>query len=212
MTETTGPQGSPSLDPFEMWRKYYEANEQAWSKAIREVITTPDYAESQGKMLETFLSLQKLMRDGMTTQLNNLNLPTRDDVARSIELVIGVEEKVDQLDEQVSKVEDKVIHLDQRLATLEKLVVQNTERLPALEARFQGIESNLGKKLDEKVAQIAKQLDRLEEQLSRRIEATDRASQVGNGTESVPARTPRAAARPRRVASSGGEATSQKVE
>ncbi len=109
MTDSSAQQEPARRDPFELWRQFYEANEQAWSKAVREMVTTREYAEAQGKMLETFLAFQKMMREGMTTQLTNLNLPTRDDVARLGELILGLEEKVDQL-------EDRLASLDERLA------------------------------------------------------------------------------------------------
>lgn len=108
MTESRTGQDSPRLDPFDFWRQVYEANELAWTKAMKDVMTTQSYAESQGKMLETFLAFQKIMRDGMTAQLNSLNIPTRDDVSRLGELLVGLEEKVDQLQEQLASLDERL--------------------------------------------------------------------------------------------------------
>lgn len=89
-------------DPFEMWRKFYEANETAWTKAAQETTSSEAFAEMQGRMLETFLAFQKGARDAMNNQLATLNLPSRDDVARLGELILGVEEKIDQLEDRVA--------------------------------------------------------------------------------------------------------------
>jgi polyhydroxyalkanoic acid synthase PhaR subunit len=94
-TETTLPP-----DPFEMWRKFYAANESAWTKAAQETTSSEAFAEMQGRMLETFLSFQKGARDAMNAQLATLNLPSRDDVARIGELILGLEEKIDQLEDR----------------------------------------------------------------------------------------------------------------
>ena len=107
------------VDPFELWRQMYETNEQIWTKAIKDLTSTPTYAEAQGKMLEVFLNVQKSMRDATTAQLAAYNFPTRDDVSSIGELMVGVEEKVDQLDETVAKLEGVVSEQNQRLARME---------------------------------------------------------------------------------------------
>ena len=97
----------PPPDPFEMWRKFYDANETAWTKAAQETTSSEAFAEMQGRMLETFLAFQKGARDAMNTQLATLNLPSRDDVARLGELILGLEEKIDQLDDRIAPLSGK---------------------------------------------------------------------------------------------------------
>jgi len=82
---------------FALWRQLYDANEQVWSKASGEFMDTPAFAQWQGKMLETFLGFQKAWKDSATAQLEAANIATRDDVVRLGELIVGLEEKVDQL-------------------------------------------------------------------------------------------------------------------
>jgi polyhydroxyalkanoic acid synthase PhaR subunit len=125
---TDRPNQEASLpDPFELWRHYYEANEQAWTKAMKDVITTPGYAEAQGKMLETFLSFQKIMRDSMTAQLGALNIASREDVTRLGELITGLEEKIDQLDDRMRQLEKQI-------------PVDLARRLEAIDAKLAGLE------------------------------------------------------------------------
>ena len=93
-------------DPFEMWRQLYDANERAWSSALEQAMGSPEFSESSGKLLETLLAAQKSVRDNMRTYLETMNVPTREDIARLGELVVGIEEKIDQLADRLDGIEE----------------------------------------------------------------------------------------------------------
>ena len=97
-----------SADPFEMWRQLYDANEQAWTQALEGAMGRPEFGKSSGKMLETMLAAQKAVRDNMRTYLETINVPTREDIARVGELVVGIEEKIDQLADRLDDIEKAV--------------------------------------------------------------------------------------------------------
>lgn len=88
-------------DPFALWKQWYEQNEEAWGKRVAEATGTAAFAEMQGKMLESFLAFQKTLRDANRAQLEALGLPTRDDIARLGEIILGLEEKIDELKDLV---------------------------------------------------------------------------------------------------------------
>ena len=88
---------APSADPFALWKQWYEQSEKAWGRSAAEATGTEAFAEMQGKMLESFLAFQKTLRDASRTQFEALGIATRDDVARLGEIVLGLEEKIDQL-------------------------------------------------------------------------------------------------------------------
>lgn len=92
-------------DPFELWREIYETNERAWNAILERTVSTPAFAESSGKILETFLGAQKTVRDNMRQYLEQINLPTREDIARLGELIVALEEKVDQVDDRLGGIE-----------------------------------------------------------------------------------------------------------
>ena len=92
-------------DPFELWRQIYDTNERAWNAVLERTVNNPAFAESSGKILETFLSAQKTVRDNMRMYLEQVNLPTREDISRLGELIVSLEEKVDQLDDRLSAIE-----------------------------------------------------------------------------------------------------------
>jgi polyhydroxyalkanoic acid synthase PhaR subunit len=92
-------------DPYEVWRQLYETNERAWSSALEQAMGSPEFGESSGKLLETLLAAQKSSRDNMRIYLETMNVPTREDIARLGELVIGLEEKIDQLADRFDSME-----------------------------------------------------------------------------------------------------------
>jgi hypothetical protein len=97
-----------ATDPFDTWRQLYDANERAWSTALGEAMGSPEFADSSGKMLETMLAAQKSVRDNMRTYLETMNVPTREDIARLGELVVGLEEKIDQVADRLDEIEEAV--------------------------------------------------------------------------------------------------------
>ena len=103
-TEETG----RATDPFEAWRQLYDTNERAWSAALEQAMGSPEFGESSGKLLETMLAAQKSVRDNMRTYLETMNVPTREDIARLGELVIGLEEKIDQLADRLDAIEEAI--------------------------------------------------------------------------------------------------------
>ena len=92
-------------DPFALWRQWYEANQAAWGKSVSDATGTEAFAEMQGKMLESLVAFQKTVRDMSRAQLEALDLPTREDIARLGEIVLGLEEKIDQLADRLAALE-----------------------------------------------------------------------------------------------------------
>src|SRR6266550_2089555 len=102
---------SRPTDPFELWRQIYETNERAWNAVLERTVNNPAFAESSAKILETFLSAQKTVRDNMRSYLEQINMPTREDIARLGELIVALEEKVDQLDDRLARIEHALTQL-----------------------------------------------------------------------------------------------------
>jgi hypothetical protein len=106
MTKTE--ESGPTADPFEIWRQMYDTNERTWSAALEQAMGSPEFGESSGKLLETMLAAQKSVRDNMRTYLETMNVPTREDIARLGEIVIGLEEKIDQVTDRLDAIEEAV--------------------------------------------------------------------------------------------------------
>ncbi len=95
-------------DPFETWRQLYDANERAWTVALEQAMGRAEYDEASGKMLQTMLAAQKSVRDSMRSYLETMNVPTREDIARLGELVVGLEEKIDQVVDRLDAIDAAV--------------------------------------------------------------------------------------------------------
>jgi polyhydroxyalkanoic acid synthase PhaR subunit len=102
---TKAEEAGQAPDPYEVWRQLYETNERAWSSALEQAMGSSEFGESSGKLLETLLAAQKSSRDNMRIYLETMNVPTREDIARLGELVIGLEEKIDQLADRFDSIE-----------------------------------------------------------------------------------------------------------
>ena len=102
---TKAEEAGRASDPYEVWRQLYETNERAWSSALEQAMGSSEFGESSGKLLETLLAAQKSSRDNMRVYLETMNVPTREDIARLGELVIGLEEKIDQLADRFDSIE-----------------------------------------------------------------------------------------------------------
>jgi len=106
------PPGLNFPDPFTFWKQWYDTNEQAWSKALEQMVGTPEYAQTMGKTMEAFLAFQRSVRDNMRLYLESVNLPTREDIARLGEQIVHLEEKIDDLDDRVDELMAAVRRLD----------------------------------------------------------------------------------------------------
>lgn len=105
---TKAEEAGRTTDPYETWRQLYDANERAWSAALEQAMGSPEFGESSGRLLETMLAAQKSARVNMRTYLESMNVPTREDIARLGELVVGIEEKIDQVADRLDAIEDAV--------------------------------------------------------------------------------------------------------
>jgi polyhydroxyalkanoic acid synthase PhaR subunit len=101
----TTPSGNEPSNPFELWKQIYDANERAWSTALENAMSSPNFAEAQGRFLETITAAQKSLRDNTRNFLQTMNVPTREDISRLGELITQLEEKVDRLDDRLMSIE-----------------------------------------------------------------------------------------------------------
>ena len=124
-------------DPFELWRQIYDTNERAWNAVLERTVNNPAFAESSGKLLETVLSAQKTVRDNMRMYLEQINVPTREDVSRLGELIVALEEKVDQVDDRLAGIEAALREQASARSDQRPTASRSTERSTATRARRQ---------------------------------------------------------------------------
>lgn len=101
-----------TYDPFAMWQDYYKNVQNYWGPSINEKVGTEEFSEWMGKVLEGNL-LFRNMTDKNTKQfLEQMNLPTREDLANVSSLIINLDQKIDDMEEQLEESLEKQISTD----------------------------------------------------------------------------------------------------
>lgn len=117
---------SKTIDPFEIWKKVYDQTESYWSKVLDENLATEDFSIGLGKILDMNLQYKKLVNDSTSAYLEQMNMPSKDDLAKLASLIINVETKVEQMEAVVE--EAIVVQADQDNQASEFKNLQNEVR------------------------------------------------------------------------------------
>jgi polyhydroxyalkanoic acid synthase PhaR subunit len=148
----------PYTEPFTFFRDWYNATNETWSKFVEQYIGSEQFMESSAPFLESYASFFKTFRRANEEFFKNLQLPTRSDIARVAELVIALEEKVDQLDDNLDGLSDSqskaatqetVNGLAGQLSTLGSKIdtlpaaLSQQQAVESLNQRLEGVESKL---------------------------------------------------------------------
>jgi hypothetical protein len=95
------------FDPFESLRGLRDSYLDAMSKTMVEAVNTESYAQATGAMLDYCLSASAPFRDAleksMAQALQQLSLPSRQEVAALAERFTNVEMRLDDLDAKVDR-------------------------------------------------------------------------------------------------------------
>jgi polyhydroxyalkanoic acid synthase PhaR subunit len=205
MTKTQ--EASPESDVFAVWRELYDANEKAWTTALEQTMSTSEFGESSGRLLEAMLAAQKSVRENMRAYLETMNVPTREDIARLGELVVGLEEKSDQILDRLDVLEADVqgrsgdsARLDQiakGLEAIERAVrgrAAEVAKIDRIAKRIDVIERAVRGRAAEvaKIDRIAKRIDGIERALRSRTTAAGKPAAGTSRTAAARASAPRA--------------------
>ncbi|MGE5417148.1 MAG: hypothetical protein ACM3UZ_10490 [Acidobacteriota bacterium] len=166
-------------NPYEIWKKMYFATEDAAAASVRESIKTKGFAQSLDSMLEAYLLNHKMMSDANQKLLDQSPFPSKADVARVAELVIGLEDKIDGLEtgfvmqlsrvlqflaimsESMTKSDNQVLseQITKMGQSIEQLSKKNdlSKRVDALEKAVGGVEKTLDQ-INQSLTVLVKQI------------------------------------------------------
>src|SRR3712207_4705007 len=100
------------LDPFGVWSGMRDANFDAWSKAMIDLVNTEAYSKALGMSLESYLvtsaPFQQVMEKVMTQVLERLNMPTRSDIISLAERMTNIEMRLDDMDAKFDALERRI--------------------------------------------------------------------------------------------------------
>lgn len=103
-------QHTEQFDPFESFRGMRDAYLDAMSKTMIEAVNSESYAQATGAMLDYFLTASAPFREAlersMVQSLQQLSLPSRQEVAALAERFTNVEIRLDDLDAKL----DRLLH------------------------------------------------------------------------------------------------------
>jgi hypothetical protein len=105
----TGNNHAQTSDPFEPFRAIRDKYLDAMAKSMVETVNSESYAEATGAMLEGYLTatapLREAMDKSMAQALEQVSLPSRQEVASLAERFTHVEMRLDDMDAKLDRIE-----------------------------------------------------------------------------------------------------------
>ncbi len=83
-----------TADPFVMWRDWLGQSERQWNGFLNQMMSTDEFSQGMGKMMEVSLTMQKSMNDAMGRYFSAMNMPTRTDVLSLGNRLSEIEERL----------------------------------------------------------------------------------------------------------------------
>ncbi len=97
------------FDPFGAMQSFRDANLDAWSKAMLQLVSSDAYSQATGQALDAYLStsapFRRVLESTMTQVLTQFNMPTRSDVVSLAERLTNIEMRLDDLDAKLDALE-----------------------------------------------------------------------------------------------------------
>jgi hypothetical protein len=95
------------FDPSGLLKQMRDANLDAWSKTMIELVHSDAYARATGALLDGWLStsapFRKALESAVTQALANLSLPSRGDVTALAERLTNIEMRLDDMDAKLDE-------------------------------------------------------------------------------------------------------------
>ena len=95
-----------NFNPFELWKDYYNQT----SNMIDENLKDESTSKVMGQVLEMNLLYKKILNETTEHYFDQINIPTRNDLASISSLIINVDSKVDDLEELIEETKSNQIN------------------------------------------------------------------------------------------------------
>jgi hypothetical protein len=97
-----------AADPLQQWRELRDVYMGAWAKSMGEVVNSEAYAQSNGAMLETYLTTSAPFREAqksiMLSALEQLHMPSQADFISLAERLSNLELLLDDMDAKLTRI------------------------------------------------------------------------------------------------------------
>jgi predicted DNA-binding protein YlxM (UPF0122 family) len=100
-----------SGDIFSFWLEWNKANQDLWNRMLQTWIETETFAQLLGKAVGNYLTLHeafgKTVQEYIARALGTMKIASSDDITRLAEMIVNLENKVDQLADELDRVSRK---------------------------------------------------------------------------------------------------------
>jgi polyhydroxyalkanoic acid synthase PhaR subunit len=136
------------LDPFEMFREWYDVTSKPWSRTVEQNIASEQFLAFAESGLESYSHLIRTFHRASETYFKTLQLPTLSDIARVAELVVDLEEKIDTVEEAIEQAKEQQAQQGTttmaKIADMERHLNQIQTRLERMLALLEKAEVGVG--------------------------------------------------------------------
>ena len=145
--------GNPPTDPLDFYLRWYNATNAPLSKMIRRVLEDEEFLGDSRRFLENYATLEQVFQRASEEYFGYLQLTTRSDSTRVAELVVGLDAKVDRMEEAFEEFEhghatpataEAVEAIQGRVKDLERKLDENRSELQRMEGKLDQLLAALG--------------------------------------------------------------------
>ena len=145
--------GNLPTDPLDLYLRWYNATNVPLSKMIRKVLENEAFLGDSRRFLENYATLEQVFQRASEEYFGYLQLTTRSDSTRVAELVVGLDAKVDRMEEAFEEFEhghatpataEAVGALEGRVKELERKLDENRSGLQRMEGKLDQLLAALG--------------------------------------------------------------------
>lgn len=127
-------------DMVGLWKEMYFAAEESWANTTKELITTQNFVNLLDRMRDQYLSYHKVTEQNLDKYFKVNPIPSKKDISRVAELVIGLEDKIDDLDSQFS---ENITSIASSLIKLVEFQTVAKEEMQMLRKEMQALDKRL---------------------------------------------------------------------
>ncbi len=145
--------GNLPTDPLDFYLRWYNATNAPLSKMIRTILEDESFLGDSRRFLENYATLEQVFQRASEEYFGYLQLATRSDNTRVAELVVGLDAKVDRMEETFEEFEhgyatpataEAVEALEGRVKELEHKLDDNRSGLRRMEGKLDQLLAALG--------------------------------------------------------------------
>ena len=93
-----------TADPFAMWRDWVSQSERQWNAFLNNAMSTDEFSQSMGRMMDVYLGMQKNMNETMGRYFSALNIPSRSDI-------LGLGDRLGAIEDRLTSIESALTGL-----------------------------------------------------------------------------------------------------